>query len=312
METDEQRIIYYYPEEGVCAKRHLWSTVKLSVAEIKLGADWSLSCCRVPEYYMKNSSWDNEKLTECLNGVLKEKEYKHYYLHPVIADKTEIEEKLPPEILLEKLLVGVPCWEYLTYIGKGFDGKVRSRAGRNYNERNYSDKKGNENHIESYKDNYGKKYKDNYGEKYRNNYWEEDLTEENAMEKSDMEEEQNMLCRLLHKYLPRINHFTVVTDRIAGYADFTEHIYDEYGIPAAYMQQLEKRCGRDGRTVILDGRRNYAIPYSVIPTGAVYVDFWSVEQKRKTLEKMRRDISYMSVVKFLDTIAKNGYNTIVN
>lgn len=304
METDEQRIIYYYPEEGVCAKRHLWSTVKLSVAEIKLGADWSLSCCRVPEYYMKNSSWDNEKLTECLNGVLKEKEYKHYYLHPVIADKTEIEEKLPPEILLEKLLVGVPCWEYLTYIGKGFDGKVRSRAGRNYNERNYSDKKGNENHIESYKDNYGKKY--------RNNYWEEDLTEENAMEKSDMEEEQNMLCRLLHKYLPRINHFTVVTDRIAGYADFTEHIYDEYGIPAAYMQQLEKRCGRDGRTVILDGRRNYAIPYSVIPTGAVYVDFWSVEQKRKTLEKMRRDISYMSVVKFLDTIAKNGYNTIVN
>lgn len=304
METDEQRMIYYYPEEGVCAKRHLWSTVKLSVAEIKLGADWSLSCCRVPEYYMKNSSWDNEKLTECLNGVLKEKEYKHYYLHPVIADKTEIEEKLPPEILLEKLLVGVPCWEYLTYIGKGFDGKVRSRAGRNYNERNYSDKKGNENHIESYKDNYGKKY--------RNNYWEEDLTEENAMEKSDMEEEQNMLCRLLHKYLPRINHFTVVTDRIAGYADFTEHIYDEYGIPAAYMQQLEKRCGRDGRTVILDGRRNYAIPYSVIPTGAVYVDFWSVEQKRKTLEKMRRDISYMSVVKFLDTIAKNGYNTIVN
>lgn len=304
METDEQRMIYYYPEEGVCAKRHLWSTVKLSVAEIKLGADWSLSCCRVPEYYMKNSSWDNEKLTECLNGVLKEKEYKHYYLHPVIADKTEIEEKLPPEILLEKLLVGVPCWEYLTYIGKGFDGKVRSRAGRNYNERNYSDKKGNENHIESYKDNYGKKY--------RNNYWEEDLTEENAMDKSDMEEEQNMLCRLLHKYLPRINHFTVVTDRIAGYADFTEHIYDEYGIPAAYMQQLEKRCGRDGRTVILDGRRNYAIPYSVIPTGAVYVDFWSVEQKRKTLEKMRRDISYMSVVKFLDTIAKNGYNTIVN
>lgn len=312
METDEKRIIYYYPEEGACAKRHLWSTVKLSVAEIKLDADWSLSCCRVPEYYMKNSSWDNEKLTECLNDVLKEKEYEHYYLHPVIADKTEIEEKLPPEILLKKLLAGVPCWEYLTYIGKGFDRKARNRVSRNYNERNYSDKKGNENHIESYKDNYGKKYKDNYGEKYRNNYWEEDLTEENEMEKSDMEEEWKELDRLLHRYLPRINHFTMVTDRIAGYADFTEHIYDEYGIPAAYMQQLEKRCGREGRTVILDGRRNYTIPYSVIPTGAVYVDFWSVEQKRKTLEKMRRDISYMSVVKFLDTIAKNGYNTIVN
>lgn len=125
-------------------------------------------------------------------------------------------------------------------------------------------------------------------------------------------EEQQKLLELLECYLPRINHFILVTDGPEEYADFTEYIYEEYGIPTACTARMERRFGRDGKTVILDGRKEYKIPYSVIPEGAAYVDFWSEEEKGKILERMRRDVRYMSAAKFLDTLVKNGYNTIVN
>lgn len=239
-------MIYYNVEKGAYAKRHFWSVVNLSTKDMDMDEAWRLSCCHVPEYYMKNKRWDSERLTENLNDVMNRQEYDCFYLHPVIANETGVEERLPPEILLEKLLAGVPCWEYVSYIG------------------------------------------------------------------SDGVENTDMLYRQLGKFLPRINHFTLVTNQPEWYEDFAERLYDEYGIPTAYMHQIEKRCGREGRTVIIDGRRNCAIPYTNIPEGAVYVDLWSAEEKKIFLGKMRRDINYMSVVNFLDTIAKNGYNTIVN
>lgn len=249
VEAEKKRMVYYFPEKGTCAKKHLWSEARFPVMEARIDDEWELVCCLVPEYYMKNRSWDKEKLLETMNHILTGQEYHSYYLPPGLADKIGIEEKFPPEILLEKVLAGVPCWECLFYIG--------------------------------------------------------------SRENTD-QEEPYMLRRLLERYLPRINHFTLITDRIMDYEDFTQDIYDEYGIPTAYMERLEKRCSRAGRTVILDGRRSHTIPCSIVPSEAVYVDLWSVEQKKKTLEKMRRDVSYMSVVKFLDTIVKNGYNTIVN
>ena len=118
-------------------------------------------------------------------------------------------------------------------------------------------------------------------------------------------------CRL-GRYLPRINHFTLIGEETEEWRAFGEYIYEEYGIPAAYMRQMEGRGAKSGRTVVLDARKDYRVPYSAIPEGAFYVDLWSVEEKRVQMAKMRRDVRYVSVVKFLDTIVKNGYNTIVN
>lgn len=129
---------------------------------------------------------------------------------------------------------------------------------------------------------------------------------------ADLWEEKQRIRELLAPYFSRINHVNLVTDAAQAYEDFAEYIYEEYGIPTACGRRLEKRLGREGKTVILDGRRNYKIPWGAIPEGACYVDFWSVEEKGLLLGKMRRDVRYMSVVKFLDTLVKNGYNTIVN
>lgn len=126
------------------------------------------------------------------------------------------------------------------------------------------------------------------------------------------EGEQDLLRELLEPYLPRINHVRVISGNPQAYGEFGEYIYGEFGIPMACTASLDKSAGRDGKTVILDIERNYRIPWSACPAGAVYVDFWSVAEKEKLLGKFRRDVKYLSVVKFLDTIAKNGYNSTVN
>lgn len=125
-------------------------------------------------------------------------------------------------------------------------------------------------------------------------------------------EEKQRIRELLSPYFTRINHVNLVTDEPQAYEELAEYIYMEYGIPTAYADRLDKNWGRDGKTVILDGRKDYKIPWMALPEGACYVDFWSSEAKCLFLSKMRKDVRYMSVVKFLDTLMKNGYNTIVN
>lgn len=126
------------------------------------------------------------------------------------------------------------------------------------------------------------------------------------------EEEQGLLRELLEPYFPRINHVHVISDTPQAYGEFAEYIYGEYGIPMASAKHPGGNPGREGRTVILDGKREYRIPWQAFPAGSVYVDFWSLEAKRRLLEKFRRDTKYLSVVKFLDTTVKSGYNTRVN
>lgn len=125
-------------------------------------------------------------------------------------------------------------------------------------------------------------------------------------------EEDSPFFPLLYEYLPRINHFTVITDRPAEYTAFAEYIYEEYGIPTAYSAQMERRLGKKKRTVILDNRLCYKPPFTVLPEEAFYIDFWSAREKRFVLETKRKDVRYLSAVKFLDTLSENGYNTIVN
>ncbi len=135
---------------------------------------------------------------------------------------------------------------------------------------------------------------------------------EGAFGEEDFREERQMLYRLFQPYLARVNHFTVVTDRPEGYEEFTEYLYEEYGIPASNVRKMDNQFGKAGRTVIIDGRKGYEPPWQIIPQRASYVDLWSMNEKRRQAEKKRGDVKYISVVKFLDTLVKNGYNTIVN
>lgn len=132
-----------------------------------------------------------------------------------------------------------------------------------------------------------------------------------AWEEEELREEKRLLYCLLSPYLTRINHFTLATDRPEGYEEFTDYIYDEYGIPTAAVAKMERPLGKEGRTVILDMGKKKKAALQAIPRKAFYVDFWSEDEKREQLEE-RGDIRYISVVKFLDTLVKNGYNTIVN
>ncbi len=238
------RLLYFSLAAGASAKEHWWGKVKLPFLEIGIGEEGRLLCCPVPEYYIGKRSWEEERLTDCLNGLIHQAGCEEFYLQPEVAGMVGLREELPPEILLRCLFRQIPCMEYLCCIG-----------------------------------------------------W---------------EEEQGLLQELLEPYFPRINHISVISDKPQAYEEFAEYIYGEYGIPMAGAKQPGGKLGREGRTVILDGKKDYRIPWSAFPQGAVYVDLWSSEEKRKLLEKFRRDTKYLSVVKFLDTTAKSGYNTRVN
>ncbi len=244
METENVRMLYFSRKAGGSAKVHWWSRVNLPLMEIGMGGEGKMLCCPVPEYYWKNRGWEEERLTDCLNKLMHQVECEQYYLQPEVAGMVGIEEKLPPEILLRRLLHQVPCMEYLCCIG-----------------------------------------------------W---------------EEEQPLLEELLEPFLPRVNHINMVTDNPQAYDRFAEYVYGEYGIPLGSAPKLGRNLGRDGRTVILDLKRDYGIPWQAFPKETIYVDFWSAREKRQLLEKYRRDAKYLSVVKFLDTIVKSGYNTRVN
>lgn len=243
--TENIRMLYFRLMKGESAKKHRWSRISLPLSEIGMGEAGKLLCCTVPEYYVGERAWGEERLTESLNGLLHGTACEEYYLQPELAGMIGIREPLfPPSLLLAVLLRQVPCMEYVCCIG-----------------------------------------------------W---------------EGEQELLRELLEPYFPRINHVGVVSGSPQAYGEFGEYIYGEYGIPMACTVRLDKSAGRDGKTVILDIKRDYRIPWSACPAGAVYVDFWSVEEKEKLLGKFRRDVKYLSVVKFLDTIVKNGYNSTVN
>lgn len=251
------RILYFYLKEGEKWKKHRWNQGKMPVKDIGVGEEGMLGCCGVPEFYRKNSVWKEDRLRDAMGRMLKEQGAEEFYLQPRLARLAGVDEKMPPEMLLKKVLSQSPCMEYLVYIG----GSGEKRG---------------------------------------------------AWEEEEFREERRLLFYLLSPYLARINHFTLVTGMPEGYEEFTDYIYDEYGIPTAAVAKMDRPYGKDGRTVILDRSRGREPALQAIPYRASYVDFWCEDGKRERIEKEREDIRYISVVKFLDTLVKNGYNTIVN
>lgn len=251
------RVLYFYLWKNAGFKRSRWSRGGLQAANVDMGKAGELGCCGVPEFYWRGRAWEAGRLREEMGRALKDWGAEEFYLQPGLARLAEMEERIPPEALLEKTLAQVPCMEYLIYIGEN-----REKGGA----------------------------------------WEEEA----------LREERRMLSSLLAPYLARINHFVLVTDRPEGYEEFTDYIYEEYGIPTATAKEMDRPFGRDGRTVVLDRRKKGGEMKQAIPGRAFYLDFWSEDGKREWIERERADIRYISVVKFLDTLVKNGYNTIVN
>ncbi len=251
-----EKILYFYLKEGERWKKHGWSRGKMAVEHLGMEEGGMLGCCGVPEFCRKNRAWKEDRLRDAMGRTVEEQKAEEFYLQPQLALLAGVEEKLPPEVLLKKVLGQVPCMEYLVYIGGG--GGKRS-----------------------------------------------------AWEEEELREERQLLFYLLSPYLARINHFALATDRPEGYEEFTDYIYEEYGIPTA-VAKMDRPYGKDGRTVILDRGKGWEIALGAVPRRASYVDFWSEERKRKRIEKEREDIRYISVVKFLDTLVKNGYNTRVD
>ena len=244
MDRENRKLLYFSFEAGACARGHRFGRVKLPLMEIGIGEEGKLVGCLVPEYDRGKRAWEEKRLTDCLDAVIHAIPCEEYYLQPEVAGLVGVEERFPPEALLQCLLQQVPCMEYLYCIG-----------------------------------------------------WEEGT---------------QRLRELLEPYFPRINHVSVVSDKPEEYEWFGEYLYMDYGTPLSCAPRLEANLGREGRTVILDGKRDYNIPWQAFPKGAVYVDIWSVEGKRQLLEKRRQDAKYLSIVKFLDTTMKSGYNTRVN
>lgn len=259
MELDK-KIVYFYLKKESSAKKHFWSSVQMPCIRSDM-EEYELLLYEVPEFFCgkwgkkgkSGESWKREQLLELLKEKLEEPGIVDYYLQPALSKMMEIEEKLPPEILLRQVMKQNLCWEYLFVIGS-----------------------------------------------------------EDQADGCEAEEQKRLLFTLLQEYFLRINHLTVVTDNPRIYAEIADYVYEEYGIPTAYASKLEKRIGKSKKTTVLDIRHCYLPPYASIPTEATYIDFWSEEEKRERLQMKRRDVRYLSTVKFLDTLAKNGYNTRVN
>ena len=90
----------------------------MPISDFAMGDAGMLGCCGVT-YFWKNRTWDKGKLKEELGRILEEQKAEDYYLQPELARLAEVEEKMPPEILLQKVLSQIPCPEYLIYIGWG-------------------------------------------------------------------------------------------------------------------------------------------------------------------------------------------------
>lgn len=97
------------------------------------------------------------------------------------------------------------------------------------------------------------------------------------------------LLNIVEPYLPRVNEILFVGVEDAGAKILEDYLYDEYGIVMNY-----------GRFPLKN---------------AIWIDF-EEQQEQKLLKYAKENeichINSAEVLKFLDTVAKNGYNTKVN
>lgn len=124
-----------------------------------------------------------------------------------------------------------------------------------------------------------------------------------------IEEEIELFAALIADYLPRVNKLTIITNQTEAYEELAQTFYRDYGLTTAYGINLGRQQIKQDKVIIMDFRAGYRVPYESMPEKAAYFDVYSEEQKEKRIRQNRRDINYLSVVGWLDTLLKNRYNT---
>lgn len=122
-----EKILYFYLKEGERWKKHGWSRGKMAVEHLGMEEGGMLGCCGVPEFCRKNRAWKEDRLRDAMGRTVEEQKAEEFYLQPQLALLAGVEEKLPPEVLLKKVLGQVPCMEYLVYIGGGGGKEARGK-----------------------------------------------------------------------------------------------------------------------------------------------------------------------------------------
>lgn len=157
------------------------------------------------------------------------------------------------------------------------------------------------------------------------------------------EEQIERFADMMQPYFPRINHLSIMyetygdveinMERLKKTIDnFTEMLYYEYGlvvdvyqIEGDVEQRLEEENAQEQinskrmryihrqlRTLYVDYGYQGSLPYAMMRAGGIYIDVLSSGEKEQRIKKKCSKISYLSPMKYLDTMIKSGYDKLVN
>lgn len=147
-------------------------------------------------------------------------------------------------------------------------------------------------------------------------------------EPADTDRQMEMTRELLHPYLSRINRLLIFYEEMAEadiWMELGSHL-DEYYYEYGLVPQLEPygnsrggvqelgdkadlRCGRHTcRGLVLDYCAQFRYPKILPESNVVYIDVASEASKERLLRRKTPRIPYVSPLKYLDTMVKNGYD----
>lgn len=149
---------------------------------------------------------------------------------------------------------------------------------------------------------------------YRNNKWDclEELIVELPQEEFISRDLEEALSEWIHLLSPTLNYLTIISDSGEQYEDLEQQLYEETGLMLQSVKdkkQLEvwgknKKQHKGSKSLWLDLNVT-KVNYRAVPRNCIYFDANNQKEKARTLGIKRPDVSYMSVMKFLDTIVDN-------
>ena len=157
------------------------------------------------------------------------------------------------------------------------------------------------------------------------------------------EEQIERFTDMIQPYFPRINHLSIMYETYSDVEinierwknaidDFAEMLYYEYGLVVDVYQSEEyakqgleeenaqeqthskgmRYMHRQLRTLYVDYGHQGSLPYAMMRAGGIYIDVLSSGEKEQRIKKKCSNISYLSPMKYLDTMVKSGYDKLVN
>lgn len=283
---EEEKIIYFYPEQTemekrTAAKRFWFREPALRVRRLGESgcncgdndgdAAFSVMGCAVPLFYHRRRPWKPQMLSEAMENVLRHVEgMADTYLHPQIESMLTEEycRRYMPTVRTMQMLISRLIGQYADRVVRQ-SGEVSVLLG----------------------------------------------------EPQDTDSQMEMTRALLLPYLPRINRLLIFYEEVAEtdiWMELGSHL-DEYYYEYGLVPQLEPygvshagadtlRCGRSKcGGMILDFAAEFRYPKILPESRTVYIDILSESGKEHLLGRKTPQIPYVSPLKYLDTMVKNSY-----